>query len=173
MAVQILYGPHSSGKTVSLGLVYALLYIAGAKVRKAPKMITKTPKDFKAVLEYKGKIIAVFTSGDAISQCRAALNFGISEAADILVMAQSDTVANFPTPTPLFCQQIHKHKAHGTPGTSTYYTQSVVDNLRTAQTIVAQLPQAAQTAKSTVKSKGSKVKVGASMTKPRGSGVKP
>jgi len=142
MEVQILYGPRSSGKTASLGLVYALLLIAGAKIRKTPLSIGGgTQKDFKAVLEYKGKTIAVYTSGDTISHCRGALKFGVSEGADTLVMAQSDTVTKFPpVPPPLFRPTIRKRKARGTPKTSAYYTQGLVDNLRTAQTIVGLLP---------------------------------
>lgn len=87
MALFIIYGVQNCGKTHTAWLVYNLLKNAGREIDFVPKSLTHRPtfsevleqirtshatstmmlySDFRALFEYKGKKIAIFSAGDAL-----------------------------------------------------------------------------------------------------------
>jgi len=65
MKIIVLYGNKNTGKTTTMGMVYAALISDGASVLTFSAVYDKKPtNDFEAILGYKGKQIAICSYGD-------------------------------------------------------------------------------------------------------------
>ena len=60
----VVYGSDSTGKTTVVNDIYDNLIKQGASITKAKKKTGGNPKDFEAVLFFKGKTIAFLSMGD-------------------------------------------------------------------------------------------------------------
>lgn len=88
MKIILLYGLPNTGKTTTFNLVYDKLIEFGAQEAEAKTPLGKNPKDFKTILKYQGKNVAVFSMGDYYRQCRRAINDYAK--CDYLILAYSD-----------------------------------------------------------------------------------
>jgi nucleoside-triphosphatase THEP1 len=88
MNVVMLTGPSSCGKTTVLNKEYDALIRSGAQMLTKEQLGEDT-KDFKAVLSYKEKKIALFSMGDYSRKVVAAMR-EYAKTAEILVIACND-----------------------------------------------------------------------------------
>jgi nucleoside-triphosphatase THEP1 len=88
MNVVMLTGPSSCGKTTVLNKEYDALIRSGAQMLTKEQLGEDT-KDFKAVLSYKEKKIALFSMGDYSGKVVAAMR-EYAKTAEILVIVCND-----------------------------------------------------------------------------------
>jgi len=96
MKVIMLTGDFEKGKTATLVLVHEILVAYGAKISFFKRFGAKEERDFSSTLEYKEKIIRVFTAGDVDNkQGENALREELSDTKyDFLICACNNTGKN-------------------------------------------------------------------------------
>jgi len=82
----VLEGLPTTGKTTTMGMVYATLVANGANQISFTPL--NTPNDFEAVVKYEKKKLAIYSEGDTLKNCYAAIN-KFAPTIDVLVMAYS------------------------------------------------------------------------------------
>lgn len=88
MKIILLYGQPNTGKTTTFNILNNKLVELGAQEVEEKNPLGKNPKDFKTILKYQGKNIALFSMGDFYWQCRRAI---VDYAkCDYLILAYSD-----------------------------------------------------------------------------------
>jgi hypothetical protein len=150
MEVIILKGAPSSGKTTSLGLLYALLVHAPGNpptaILSPAVQVGGRIKDFEVLLEYTGKAgrkkIAIYTLGDYVSCVKAAAAAWGGKNADILVVAFNDkfaaSAAKLVAPHGI-SHTLCKKKVSGPAKTKSFYIDCLKANMKTAMDIQALL----------------------------------
>lgn len=88
MKIILLYGLPNTGKTTTFNLLNDKLIELGAQKIDEKSPLGKNPKDFKTILKYQEKTIALFSMGDYYWQCRKAINDYAK--CDYLILAYSD-----------------------------------------------------------------------------------
>jgi hypothetical protein len=73
MDIILLCGAPDSGKTTTMNLVYNDLVANGATVVVSKTQLGANRLDFECVLDYKGKLVAIFSMGDYLSECWSAV----------------------------------------------------------------------------------------------------
>ena len=86
MKIIVLAGPNSCGKTSTLNIVYNLLFNDGG-VPTNRKQLGANPNDFLAIIEWKGKKIAIFTMGDYSGELVRATKEFASLNCDLMICA--------------------------------------------------------------------------------------
>lgn len=99
MEVIMLTGDSSKGKTATLYFVHEILFNNGAKTTLVEHIGSKDQRDFSSVLDYKGKIIRIFTMGDVKTELQKVLSVKNS---DFLICACNNVFNIF------FQQATHK-----------------------------------------------------------------
>jgi hypothetical protein len=148
MDIIVLEGINSSGKTASLGMLYALMANSvGTNLLHGPTAIINvdTQKDFNVTLSYTGpklgnKKIAIFTAGDSLTMIQMGIAYATSQNADILIVPNS---TGKPSST-LYAQHRVIHTITKTPSAllpdpSALHATQLVENMKTAQSIEALL----------------------------------
>ncbi len=88
MRIILLSGKPNTGKTTTLNIVYNDLVNQGGITIKNKLQLGKNPMDFKTILKYHGKTVAIFSMGDYYWQCRRAINDYAK--CNYLILAYSD-----------------------------------------------------------------------------------
>jgi hypothetical protein len=90
MKIILLSGTPNSGKTTTLNLLYDRLIKDGTE-NVLQEQLGANPKDFKCVVSYKGKTVAIYTMGDY----KTVFEDAIIEFADcdVLIFAYNDNFA--------------------------------------------------------------------------------
>jgi hypothetical protein len=88
MKIILLSGKSNTGKTTTLNIVHKDLINQGGVAIQNKLQLGKNPKDFKTILEYHEKNVAIFSMGDYYWQCRRAINDYAK--CDYLILAYSD-----------------------------------------------------------------------------------
>jgi hypothetical protein len=87
MKIIVLEGDRTTGKTTTMGMVYATLIANGANQISFTPL--NTPNDFEAVVNYqRNKKVAIYSQGDTLRDCYVAIN-NFGQKMDVLVMAYS------------------------------------------------------------------------------------
>jgi hypothetical protein len=148
MEVIILEGPHSNGKTTTLGMLYALMANkAGTKILSGPSPLPQAgTKDFHVLLEYTNKTgntkkVALYTAGDIPTHIQLAIRT-YTATADILVVpnATGKPSASFVT-APHTLRIVPKSPGIPAPKAvpAPVYAARLVVNMKDAQVIEAML----------------------------------
>jgi hypothetical protein len=148
MEVIILEGPHSNGKTTTLGMLYALMGSkAGTKILSGPSPLPQAgAKDFHVLLEYIDKTgniekVALYTAGDNPTHIQDAIRT-YATTANILVVpnATGKPSASFVT-APHTLRIVPKSPGSPAPRavSAPVYAARLVVNMKDAQVIEAML----------------------------------
>jgi len=86
MKIIVLEGIPTTGKTTTVGMVFAALLSNGANQISFTPL--NMPNDFEAVVNYQNKKVAIYSQGDTLRDCYAAIN-KFAQTMDVLVIAYS------------------------------------------------------------------------------------
>jgi hypothetical protein len=99
MKIIILEGDKDKGKTTTMGVVFVALHMNGGKVNTFTPLDTPSGMDFEAVFDYpdptdekKTLKVAIYSKGDIIADCNAAIQKYSQQNMDVLIMAFSKKV---------------------------------------------------------------------------------
>lgn len=94
MQLLILNGASNTGKTTTINYLFDKLISDGAKIENPKSTLGGDPKDFEAILLYKGKRIGLFSMGDYSNQLSNAITkYDSTHMCDFFIFALSNNKA--------------------------------------------------------------------------------
>lgn len=125
MKIVLLSGKPNTGKTTTLNLVYNSLLSSSAHILQPRSILGSNPNDFECILSYTGKVVAIYSAGDLISDCYSAIVKYCY--CDTLVLAYSDKFSNSLAQLVSACpMHVVINKSHGNPSTNNINDCSLV-----------------------------------------------
>ena len=95
MAIIMLTGNESKGKTSSLHFVHEILVTGGGKSTAVNNVGSPNYRDFSDIVEYNNKRIAIFTAGDIPDHLKKTISLYETKQPDFLICACNNKLNEF------------------------------------------------------------------------------